>query len=261
MAQATLVAHCGARIVNRTELDEASRKTPMATRSWVPVAHNVLIDTVGEQLHAAGYTVRKTQYALSRHDARLFATLDLATNLYGGETTLAVALVNSVDKSLPMKMIAGTRVFICDNLSLRSDMMSAISRKHSRFGMDRFREGLSRAIVNLTQFKEAETKRIQLYQHTDVNDQQAESAILRSYEQGIISHRLLPQVISQWRNPTFDEFQPRTLWSLENGFTTVLSSVFKGSPQRFCDLSIRLQGLLAQATGLRPQETDATLSA
>ena len=50
----------------------------------------------------------------------------------------------------------------------------------------------------------------------------ADSLILRSYEKGIISALQLPLVLKEWREPSFEDFQPRTTWSLFNAFTSVL---------------------------------------
>jgi hypothetical protein len=246
VSNSTLVAHCGARLVNRAELE--SVEPPPGSATWVPIKHSVLLDRVGQALTDAGFGIKSTKIALSRGNHRLFSTIDTECALASGGITLAVAVVNSTDKSLPMKMIAGTRIFCCDNLSLRSDLMaSAIQRKHTRFGLDRFHEALALAVSTLDQFKKVEGERVKRFQDTEVTDIEAESVMLRSYERGIVSHRLLPRLIKEWRTPSFADFEPRTLWSLENAHTTVLGKVAQSNPQRFCSLSLSLQSLLSEA--------------
>lgn len=248
-----LIVHRGARFVERAELDSASALTPPPTATWFPIAHNVVLDRVSQTLSDAGYTIRAVKTALSRNDMRLFSTIDLDCSLYGGETSLSIAVVNSVDRSLPMKMIAGTRVFICDNLALRSDLMAAVSRKHSRFGLARFNEALARAVASLGAFKDAEAERIKRYLHTEVSPLEADALLLRSFERGLVSHRLLPRVIAELRKPSFDYgCEANTLWVVEQAFTTVLATLLQSNPQRFCAASLAVQGLLAEATGLNP---------
>src|SRR4051794_4301193 len=105
MATSTLIAHCGARVVTREELDRV--QAPASTATWFPVKHACVVDTARQALSDAGFAVRKEQFALSRGDARLFATLDLATALSGdGSVSLAVGLRNSTDKSLPLSFCA-----------------------------------------------------------------------------------------------------------------------------------------------------------
>ena len=255
VATSTLITHCGAREVTREELDKV--EAPPATDSWFPVKHAAVIDTVGNALTSAGFVIRSAKYALSRGDARLFSTVDLATPL-GTGISLAVGIRNSTDKSLPLGFIAGSRVFVCDNLAFRSELL--VRRKHTRFGQERFSEAICQAVQSLTQFKEAETVRIRRFQQIDLKDVQAESMMLRAYEKDIVSHRLLPKVIQEWRAPSFEEFEERTLWSLFNCFTTVLGERRKTDPQRFAALTIRLQDLLGSEAGL-PVDVVATTAA
>ena len=120
-------------------------------------------------------------------------------------------------------------------------------------------EAICQAVQSLQQFQEVETDRIRRFQHLELKDVQAESIMLRAYEKDVVSHRLLPRVIEEWRTPSFEEFAPRTLWSLFNAFTTVLGERRKTDPQRFAALTIRLQDLLGAEAGLpaEPQTTTA----
>jgi hypothetical protein len=249
MQSSSLILHCGACRVSRDQLNHV--EAPPATDTWFPLKHATVLDRVQETLQQSGFEVRSTQLALSRGNHRFFGTLDLTTPLASG-VTLAVGVRNSTDKSLPIGFCAGERVFCCDNLAFRSEIM--VTRKHTRFGEDRFREAISKAVQSLHQFREAEVARIQRWRRLFLTDTQAEAAILRGFEHKIVSPRLLPQVIRQWREPSFQEFQPRTLWSLENAFTTVLADVARANPQRFCALTIALHALLGTSDGA-PAET------
>jgi hypothetical protein len=245
----TLITHCGARVVTLEEL--VAIKAPEPTRTWFPLSHAHVVQNVERALGEAGFRVERSRYAVSRTDARLFAVLDLASVLATG-VTLSVGIRNSLDKSLPIGFCAGSRVFCCDNLAFRGEI--TVARKHTRFGDQRFIEALARAIRSLTQFQTAESARIRRFQQTDVNDTTAESILLRAYERGIVSHRLLPGAIRQWREPPYEEFQPRTMWSLMNALTTVLGDRIKGDAQKFARLTIQLSDLLSEAAGIRPEE-------
>ena len=256
MATSTLITHCGAREVSREDLDKV--ETPPATASWFPVKHATVIDTVSQGLTASGFAIRSAKYALSRGDARLFSTVDLATAL-GTGVSLAVGIRNSTDKSLPLGFIAGSRVFVCDNLAFRSELL--VRRKHTRNGATRFQEAICQAVQSLQQFKEAEGERIRRFQALELKDVQAESLMLRAYEKDVVSHRLLPRVIEEWRTPSFEEFAPRTLWSLFNAFTTCLAERQRTDPQRFAALTIRLQDLLGREAGFPATEAVPTTAA
>src|SRR5262249_13800618 len=155
-----------------------------------------------------------------RDGSRFFGTLDLGTAL-GSGVTLAVGVRNSVDKSFPLGFVAGNRVFCCDNLAFKAEL--SVRRKHTVRREARFAEGISAAIASLPQFKAVEAARIKAMMYQQLSDDQADALILRAFEKGIISTHHLPRVIHEWREPQFEDFQPRTAWSLLNCFTTVLA--------------------------------------
>lgn len=236
----SLVTHAGASQVSREQLD--AFEPPPATDTWYPLKHSYVLDTVLEQLKAASFVPTRTQLAVTRGGSRFFATVDLSAGL-GHGTHLAVGIRNSMDKSLPIGFAAGSRVFVCDNLAFRSEIV--VARKHTRNGQIRFAESLTRAVTSLNQFKEAEAERIRRMQYMDLSEDTANSYMLRAFETKLVSHTLLRQVIAEWRNPSFEEFQPRTAWSLVNAFTTVLGSTrLKTNPQQYAHTTIAVQALL-----------------
>lgn len=241
MSHSALVAHCGARHVSREELNQVP--APASTDTWFPLTHAHVLDQTLGTLELAGFRAQRMALAVSRSGNRFFGTVDLESPIIDG-VNLAVGVRNSVDKSLPISFAAGERVFVCDNLAFRSEIV--VARKHTRYGADRFAEAIAKAVSGLAQFREAESERIELFRRTEIADTMAESLILRAYERDIVSHYLLPRVLADWRNPPYEAFADRTLWALENAFTGVLGVVAQRNPQRFCGLTIALQGLLAQ---------------
>jgi hypothetical protein len=225
--------------VSRNELNQI--EAPPPTQTWFPVRHSTVVDSVGDLLQTGGFQIQKATYAMSRNGARMFATLDLATQLCPG-VTLAVGLRNSNDQSFPFGFCAGARVFCCDNLAFRSELL--VVRKHTRFGQDRFREAIVQAVGSLGQFKQVEAERIDRFQHLMLTDERAESLILRSFERGFVSYRALPDVIHEWRQPSHDYGPDPTLWRLFNAWTTVLAPTAKRNPQRFAALTMDLQRML-----------------
>ena len=244
---AKLMLHCGAREVTRTELDAVNAPPPTAT--WFPIAHRAVIDAVTGTLTDSGFEVRRAQFGLARNDARMFATLDLVSELAPG-VSLSVGVRNSTDKSFPLGFAAGSRVFVCDNLAFRSDIL--VTRKHTRFGRQRFEGEIARAVVTLGSFREHETRRVLALQQREIPDDRAEALMLRSFEAGVVSHRFLPAVIREWRSPSFEEFRPRTAWSLLNAFTTALGSRAKSNPQEYARTTMWLGGLIDEGVGIKP---------
>jgi hypothetical protein len=80
--------------------------------------------------------------------------------------------------------------------------------------------------------------------HTPLGNDLADALILRAYERGVIGAHQLPRVIHEWRNPAFEEFEPRTVWSLMNAFTSALRERAVLQPHAFAVQTMQLNGLL-----------------
>ena len=131
-----------------------------------------------------------------------------------------------------------------------------VIRKHTINGGTRFREAIALAAGRLEEFRQSEASRVGLLQTLEVDDQTAESLILRAWEAKIISHLQLPAVLKEWREPSHVAFGPRTRWSLFNAFTEILRPFSRSNPQAFAGRTFRLNRLLVP-----PNEGPAVIDA
>lgn len=238
MSQGALVLHRGARHVERAELDAV--QAPPGTDTWFPLRHGHVLSTVETTLGDAGFSVTRSQLALSRDGARFFGTLDLSAPITEG-VSLTVGVRNSTDKTFPIGLCAGTRVFVCDNLAFSADIY--VAKKHTRFGQQRFHEGIAAAIGSLRQFQEVEANRISVYRERPMDETEAAACLLHGFEEGILTTRTLPTAIDEWRKPAVADFEPRTAWSLFNAFTTALKER-QSNPAQFAALTMKVYRLL-----------------
>jgi hypothetical protein len=83
-------------------------------------------------------------------------------------------------------------------------------------------------------------------QQWELSEDAANSYMLQAYEKELVSSRLLPLIIKEWRNPPIEDYKPRTGWSLFNSFTAVLGRTKQAThPAQAALTTIRLQRLLA----------------
>jgi hypothetical protein len=237
--ESRLMLHCGAREVDRDALRAVP--CPPPTETWFPIGHAAVIDAVTESLGSAGFQVARARYALSRGDARMFATLDLAVDLAAG-VTVAVGVRNSTDQSFPLGFAAGSRVFVCDNLSFSAELM--IKHKHTRFGFDHYRDELAGSVDKLAGYREAEGLRIARMQDAGLTDVEAESLLMRAYERRLLGPATVLPALREWREPSFDEFKPRNVWSLLNAITHVLGDQAKKHPDEHARRTRQIQSML-----------------
>jgi hypothetical protein len=242
MSTTVLNLHSGGNVVSYEELQRCV--LPERTKSWVPISHATVVETARKALVEAGYFIRAEKLAISHEGKRFFGTLDLATNLCPNNSiTLAVGLRNSVDQKFPMGMCAGSRVFVCSNLSFSAEVM--VKRKHSINGIQHFTNDIATAVTKLADFKAMETARIDALQNCAISDDEAESYLLRAaVDKKIIPLRLLPQVLHDWRTPAHEEFQCRTAWSLFNAITSALSNLQEKNPHELSKRTMRIHTLL-----------------
>ena len=253
MAQSILNLHSGGHLVTYEELQAV--KTPEPEGRWVPIGHATVLDTVKSTLLDAGFEVRDQKLALDRNGTRFFGTLDLATPLASG-ISLCVGTRNSIDRSFSQGFLAGAKVFVCSNTSFRADLM--VSKRHTKHGQHRFAEAIVGAVSSLKLFKETEADRINRMIHHELTADQADALMLRAYERGLIGARELPKVIREWREPSFEEFQPRTVFSLLQAFTSALRERATAHPQQYAVQTMKLNALLEFKDAAAPHLAQAS---
>src|SRR5438876_6366937 len=127
MQNGQLLSHIDTDLVTREQL--ALVATPDATRSFKPVPHIELINTLDEVLGLNQIAIHKEQYALRRDGSTLFGVLQLVyENTEDGIAALGIRTSNN--KTMSIQICAGLSVFVCDNLVFRGDLI-ALNRKHT----------------------------------------------------------------------------------------------------------------------------------
>jgi hypothetical protein len=214
----TLNLHSGGELVPYEALREL--ETPVATPSHVPIPHYRLIDLVRGTLSMYGHEIVEEHHALDHDNMRYFGLLSLRSPYTGYTDTLG--LRNSHDRSFPVGIGIGARVFVCSNLSFLAD--TVIKRKHTA-NLKRDLPGIIGEIIEpLADQRERQHRTFERYKRTMLTDQMADHAIMQMWREGIINIQRIPEVIGQWENPAFPEFaENRNIWRLFNAATYALT--------------------------------------
>jgi hypothetical protein len=209
---ATLVAHRGAVKVERGAL--LSLVTPPRTLTHRPVAHSEVIDYIEQRLDDHGMVIERGEYAVMSDGMKLFAALVLRHQL--DDFAFALGLRSSNDKSMAMELVAGCRVFCCDNMALSGEA-DVLCRKHTSQLNPRLEifGGVDRAIAKFTVLGQ----RIGGLKSIKISDNEAKAKIYDAVAQGIILPKYATVVGKEYFEPKHEEFRPRTAWSLHNAFT------------------------------------------
>jgi hypothetical protein len=212
-----LLAHAGTHKLSRPELVHILPPEPTAT--FKPISHAELVERMIEGLTFRQINVIRDEYAVSEDGMKLFGVLDLESGFDGAR--YALVLRNANDKSMRLALTVGYRVFVCDNMCFHGDFTPVLA-KHFNL-IDAIDVGLGRMQRNFEPMR----KQVEGWRETQLTDDQAKLIIYRGFVQGDLDvpKHLVRGVHDAYFNPGHPEFQPRTIWSLTNAFTSTLKTM------------------------------------
>jgi len=213
----TLVLHRGGKDIDYAALREL--ETPAPTASHVPIPHFRVVDLVKTAVGMYGHEVTAEHFGVTEDAMRFFGLLSLKSSYTGYEDT--VGLRNSHDKSFPVGIGFGSRVFVCDNLAFVAD--TVIRRKHTA-NLKRDLPGIIGEMIEpLAIHREAQHRTFERYRRTELTAAVADHAILEMYRQGIINVQRIPDVLKEWEEPTHEPWGGWTAWRMFNPATFTLT--------------------------------------
>ncbi len=240
-----MMIHRGGKLVTIDEV--RATHTPLNTRTHYPLAHGKFIDRTKEALLSGGYKIVNEAHALAKEGNRYFGTIELANHGELKDYGWVVGLRNSHDRSCSAGIVAGTRVFVCDNMAFSGEV--SIGRAHTRF-CERDLVGLTaRAVGKLNNHLWQLDSRIDAYKDRDMSNRDAHDLIIRAVDARGIVARDIPHVLNEWRNPSHQEFRPRNAWSLFNAATEVHKRL---RPNALIQRGNSLHGVFDAFVGLSP---------
>lgn len=215
--------HKGGELVTLDQLKEAPLPAP--TSSHVPLAHAELVNMVKYSLGYYGHSVVEEHHALDADGMRYFGLLSLKSDYGSYQDT--VGLRNSNDKSFPIGVAFGSRVFVCSNLAFIGDHI--IKKKHTPNALRLLPGLLAEIVAPLHEQRKAQQLTFQRYVETPLSDRLADHAIMEMYRKGVIGVQKIADVHHEWHEPSHD-WGDRTAWRLFNAATFALSGKVAEAP-------------------------------
>ncbi len=223
-----LMLHCGAEAVERDELRNAV--TPPATETHFPIPHHMLVDQIQRHLQGVGWQVDEEHHGLTKDGDRYFGVFELSKPRPKGgdgtalapanpDWTICCGIRNSHDKSFAAQMAAGSRVFVCDNLAFSGTVK--LARKHTRHIVRDLSRFTHRAITRIGEQFTRQEDQIAAYKGTTITDKDAALLVVDGVKRGVLPNQVVTAVFDEWREPTHECFEERTLWSLFNAVTEI----------------------------------------
>jgi hypothetical protein len=220
MEQSQLLTHCGARKLSREELNGVP--TPEGTPTHRPVPHCEIVGALVETLSFRHIGVVRDEYAVSNDGMKMFGVLDLETSFDGCRFSIGVR--NANDKSMRLALTVGYRVFVCDNMAFHGDFTPVLAKHSKHFSLV---DALSVGVDRMQRNFEPMRRQIGAWKGQQLPETQAKLLIYHAFieEELDAPKHLARKVHDLYFNPQFEEFAPRTMWSLSNAFTSAFKEL------------------------------------
>lgn len=198
--------------ISRAEL--ALIETPEPTDTFKPIPHHELVNSLIETLSFRHINVVSDEYVTDADGARMFGLLQLDATFL--DLRFSIGIRNAHDKSMRLGLVAGYNVMVCSNMSFNGEFKPVLAKHSKHFNLeDALTIGVDRIQKGWTPMKaELEHRRT-----TELTDDQARLMIYQAFLQERFPIKLMKPVDKEYFNPSYEEFKPKTLWSLENSFT------------------------------------------
>lgn len=221
----SMMLHCGA---NNVSLEDVMAvETPDNTETWYPIAYGDFIDTVKESLEGVGLGIAREQYGLWDETNRETGLVTPGAMFFGlltldkgkDDYALSIGLRASHNQRFANSLVAGSQVFVCDNLAFSGEVR--INRKNTKFAYGDLVRMVMESMGKIGDLWVTQEARYEGYKRTEITEAQAHDLLVRSMLAKAIPNSYIPKVLKEWTEPQHEEFAPRTLWSLQNAYTEV----------------------------------------
>ena len=231
----SLILHAGANLVSYDELRTVP--LPPATDTHVPVAHHEIVELVRYTLGFYQHEIVEEHHAIMPDGMRYFGLMTLRSP-YGNYGDV-VGLRNSHDKSFPIGIAFGSRVFVCDNTAFVGEHV--IRRKHTVKAKRELPGLVTEIVAPLQAQRIAQNQKLLAYQQTPLTDDRPTTPSWRCTGK-VIGVRRIADVVEQWERPAHD-WGDKTAWRFFNAATFALSGKVAEKP----DLTKQLHTVIDRA--------------
>ena len=181
-----------------------------------------MVDALIETLGFRHIAIHRDEYAVSKDGMKMFGIMELETTFSG--CRFAVGIRNAHDKSMRLALTVGYRVLVCQNMAFSGDFTPLLAKHSKHFKMtDALSIGVDAMARNFTPMVEAVSR----WRESVITDVAAKMVIYQAFIEGglEVPKNLARSVHDLYFDPKTEEFQPRSMWSLSNAFTSAFKEM------------------------------------
>ena len=184
----------------------------------MPVRHDDFVDAIVMEVGNRNWNIESLNMGIANGGKELFGVMDLrGPEGFGADMRSLYGFRNSINQKFSRQAVAGARVMVCSNLCFSGDMfvmrrkntINAILSEGIAEGMDKF--------MGQTALLQRDVERLKNFELTDGR---AKEAIFDIFNDGVLPHRLLPEVGQLYfSDDRPEDCEPRTMWGVNNACT------------------------------------------
>lgn len=202
--------------MSTTELQVMEIPTPPATRTFRPLPHRALIESLANACDRHSIAVTGKHYSLGREGNRMFGAWEIEQ----GQTRGAIGFRNANDKSMAVGLTSGDKVMVCSNMAFSGQWIEF--RKHtSGMGMFRLHHMVESALGQIMDLIRAFVKWHESLHEYELTKNQGRLMSFCAVEKGVIPPSAIGEVIDLYHNPETGKYEP-TLYGWHGAITETL---------------------------------------
>ena len=220
MSNSTLIASVDTEKIDLNQL--ALIPTPPSTLTHQIIPHHEVVSALVETLGFRHIGVHNMEFAVDRAGNKMFGLVELEHGFAGARFALGIR--NSHDQTMRLAMTVGYRVFVCANMAFHGDFTPVLAKHSKHFNL---RNALSIGVDEMQRHFDPMVQAVERWRSDQLTDVTAKLIIYRAFiESGLdVSRYLDRKVHGLYFNPQHEDFQPRTMWSLSNAFTSAFKEL------------------------------------
>ena len=218
METATLIPETG--LITRQQL--MAVPTPLGTATHRPVPHFEVVEALVETLGLRKIGVTAEEYAVAKDGMNMFGVMEIDQGMQGARFALGIR--NSNSKMFRLSVTVGYRVFVCANLAFSGDFTPVLAKHTKNF---RINNALSVGVDDMMRNFKPMVESVERWQNSQLSDVSAKMIIYRAFIEAELEcpRHLDKRVHSLYFDPQYEDFRPRTMWSLSNAFTSAFKEL------------------------------------
>jgi hypothetical protein len=196
--------------------------TPPSTETHRPIPHAEVIGALVETLGLRKIGVTAEEYAVSKDGMNMFGVMEIDQGMEGARFALGIR--NSNSKLFRLSVTVGYRVFVCSNLAFSGDYSPVLAKHTKNFSIH---NALSIGVDDMMRNFKPMVEGVERWRCAQLSDVSARMIIYQAFIEGELEapRHLDRRVHNLYFNPQYEEFQPRTMWSLSNAFTSAFKEL------------------------------------